>query len=289
MASSTYIRVDLMIISVINHHESGIADNNLLEAIRAINRQITHDFRPYWNLSGELRLGGKKGPRAPRQQETVRGDAVIYLFSETRKDRIDRWTAGYHFKETDGIPTAYIYVQGGDMTDWSVSLSHEALELIANPLVNLFVRGPHPGPNAERDVFHSFEVCDAVKEEFYLVDGKKVSNFLLPLYFTREGQNHGRIVYRDREGASPLTSFGLNPGGYIPFYDSEDGNQFFHYHLVKTERDEYCPQMFKVDPMAFESTKRAQYRSWRYEERAAEMVTVKPSPRRRAKQPRQHG
>ena len=46
-----------MLISVVNC-ESGVRDDDLLDAIRAVNRQIDRDFRPYWNLFGELRLGG---------------------------------------------------------------------------------------------------------------------------------------------------------------------------------------------------------------------------------------
>jgi len=36
---------------------------------------------------------------------------------------------------------------------WTVTLSHEALELIADPEVNLLVAGPHPSQPGV-DVFH---------------------------------------------------------------------------------------------------------------------------------------
>jgi hypothetical protein len=42
---------------------------------------------------------------------------------------------------------------------WTVTLSHEALELIADPEVNLLVAGPHPS-QPKVDVFHWYEMCD---------------------------------------------------------------------------------------------------------------------------------
>jgi hypothetical protein len=150
--------------------------------------------------------------------------------------------------------------------DWSLSLSHEALELVVNPLVNLYVLGPHPDPNAKHDVFHGYEICDAVMEESYLIDRWKVSNFLLPLYFTRDGHNLGRVVFKDRDDKTtkPLTSFGLDPGGYVPFYDPKE-DQYFHYHSVKDKDDKYETQLFEAQLMA-------QYHPWRFEEREAAMV-----------------
>ena len=74
--------------------------------------------------------------------------------------------------------------------DWSITLSHEALELVGDPELNMLVKGPHP--EEERDVHHWFEMCDAVQDESYPIDGIKVSNFLLPLYFTSSDERGGR-------------------------------------------------------------------------------------------------
>lgn len=226
-----------MLINVLNNSDGGVEDDEILDAVRAVNRQIDHDFRPYWNLAGELRLGGRRGHLAPVQDFAVQGEAVIYIQNDSmRSPGIPEWTAGYHDKMASGIPAAYIYVLQGD-PDWTLSLSHEALELVADPLVNIFVAGPHPDRDVERGdkmVFHSYEVCDAVMDEFYFVDGKKVSNFLLPLYFTEGGHEVGRVVYKDRpKMRKPLKSFGLNPGGYIPFYDPVY-RKYFHCFLRMT-------------------------------------------------------
>ena len=48
----------------------------------------------------------------------------------------------------------------------------------------MLVKGPHP--EEDRDVYHWFEMCDAVQNESDAIDGIKVSNFVRRLYFTRD-------------------------------------------------------------------------------------------------------
>ena len=63
-------------------------------------------------------------------------------------------------------------------------------------------------------------MCDAVQDEKYKVDGVWVSNFVLPLYFTRDAEEGGRNDFLGRlYKKKALRSFNINPGGYIGFYD----------------------------------------------------------------------
>src|SRR5207249_2967028 len=66
-----------MIISLINHTNGKLTDEEVQNTIRAINRQIEEDYEPYWSLGATLRLEGKAGAK-PKQQEPsdMRGDAV---------------------------------------------------------------------------------------------------------------------------------------------------------------------------------------------------------------------
>ena len=50
-----------MIISIINHAYNTISDDDVQQAIRCINRQISEDFEPYWGFGGKLRLEGRTG------------------------------------------------------------------------------------------------------------------------------------------------------------------------------------------------------------------------------------
>ncbi|NDZ15648.1 hypothetical protein C7T35_17320 [Variovorax sp. WS11] len=205
-----------MIITVLNMSKQ-IADADLQHVIRAINRQIKEDFEPYWSLGALLRLEGKSA-RAPDKLglPDMRGDAVLYLW-----DQVDVPNAlGYHDANARGIPFGFVFteLQGELHEAWTVTLSHEALELIADPLVNLLVAGPHP--TEDRTVFHWYEMFDAVQDERYQVDGVDVSNFVLPLYFTPTAEQGSRNDFLGKayEGAT-LASFGINPGGYIGFFD----------------------------------------------------------------------
>ena len=81
--------------------------------------------------------------------------------------------------------------------------------------------GPHPNPKeGGREVFHWYEMSDAVQAETYEIDGVQVSNFVLPLYFTGSDEFEGRndFLGRGKKGRI-LRSFGINPGGYVGFYD----------------------------------------------------------------------
>ena len=102
---------------------------------------------------------------------------------------------------------------------WTVTLSHEALELILDPDVNLLVMGPHPRYRGET-VFHWYEVCDAVQDQTYVVDGMRVSNFVLPLYFTSGDESNSRNDFLGEiHNGRRLRSFGVAPGSYIGFYN----------------------------------------------------------------------
>jgi len=211
-----------MIISAINHTNGQVSDEEMHRAIRAINRQIAEDFEPYWSLGATLRLEGKSADSPSKQVlADMRGDAVIYLW-----DQVDTENAlGYHDRNNRGIPYGFVFTELSKQLgeSWTVTFSHEALELIGDPEVNLLVMGPHPAePN--RDVFHWYEMSDAVQAEKYSIDEIEVSNFILPLYFTGGEELGGRNDFLGRSNnGKTLPSFGVNPGGYVGFFDPQLG------------------------------------------------------------------
>jgi hypothetical protein len=210
-----------MIISVINHTNGALPDSEVQLAVRAVNRQIAEDFFPYWGVGATLRLEGDSGLLAyePSTQHPpdVRGEAVIYVWSPTNVTG----ALGYHDANFAGVPYSCVFpgVWRPSGQPWSVTLSHEALEMIVDPQVNLMVMGPHPR-NPKLTVFHYYEVCDAVKMEVYEIDGVMVSNFLLPPYFTNTEEVGSRndFLCRSYRGRT-LKSFGVNPGGHIGFWN----------------------------------------------------------------------
>jgi hypothetical protein len=210
-----------MIISVINHTD--MPDVEVQQAIRAINAQIEQDFYPYWSIGATLRLEGAIGvdPDLDNPTANLRGDAIIYL-----EDKIsdDTDALGYHDLHFSGIPFGFVFTEiSREMGEpWQVTLSHEGLELIADAEVNRLIMGPHPDPKEKgRLVFHWYEMCDAVQAESYEIHGVPVSNFVLPLYFTVDSEPGSRndFLSSKRLDGKRLPSFGVNPGGYIGFYD----------------------------------------------------------------------
>ncbi|MEO7860579.1 MAG: hypothetical protein ABIU05_09060, partial [Nitrospirales bacterium] len=213
---------NIMIISVINHTNGQIRDEDVQVAIQAINHQVAQDFEPYWSLGARLRLEGRSTKKPGKQSlADMRGDAIIYLWSETDMEN----ALGYHDRNNRGIPYGFVFTQlSADLNEnWTVTLSHEALELVADPEANLLVQGPHPtDPNLP--VFHWYEMCDAVQAETYKVLGVEVSNFVLPLYFTGGEELGGRNDYLGRaNNGKTLISFGVNPGGYVGFFNPQTG------------------------------------------------------------------
>ncbi len=211
-----------MIISVINLTEGSLTDAQIQSAIRAVNRQVREDFAPYWGFGGVLRLEGKTGRgRGGIDPADMRGDAILYLRNEVRVSD----TAGFHDKWFYGIPYCVVYRELSDRLNeaWTVTLSHETLELIGDAEANLLVQGPHP-KHPSRKVFHWFEMCDAVQDESYVIDGIGVSNFVLPLYFTASAEHGGRNDFLGtRAEGRTLRSFSVNPGGYIGYFDPKTG------------------------------------------------------------------
>ena len=211
-----------MIITIVNLTSGKISDEEIQRATRAINRQIAEDFEPYWSFGAQLRLEGNSSSKPSAQSPVdMRGDAILYLWDKTNLKGAD----GYHFNNNKGIPYGFVFVElsGKLQEDWSVTLSHEALELIGDAQINLLVQGPHPNGSG-KTVFHSYEMCDAVQDEWYEIDGVKVSNFVLPLYFTETDEAGGRNDFLGREhSGKKLKSFGVNPGGYISYFNPATG------------------------------------------------------------------
>jgi phospholipase C len=210
-----------MIISVILQSKR-LVRANVLRVIRAINRQIQEDFEPYWSFGGQLRLEGMSDETTNATKAVdMRGDAVLYLVDDAPSSED---ALGFHEANFAGVPYGFVMLElcRKLKEEWSVTLSHEALELIGDSQANLLVKGPHPHER-NRDVFHWFEMCDAVQEDTYLIDGVKVANFVLPLYFTVDGEPGSRNDFLGLKKGE-LDSFGVRPGGYVGFYDPAKGD-----------------------------------------------------------------
>jgi|SoiMethySBSTD1v2_1073268.scaffolds.fasta_scaffold00083_40 hypothetical protein len=200
-------------IAVVNF--SSVPDADAQAAIRAVNRQVLEDFQPIWGSAylSKLHAALPLVNGQPMQDMKVPAEAVIYLVDQPSIPG----ALGYHDMNNAEVPVGFVFT---DLGDWTVTLSHEVLELIVDPTVNILVPGPDPrqpaNPNAW--LFHTYEVCDAVERTEYHIDGITVSNFLTPSYF-KPGNAPG--TRNDFLGVG-VDSFGVTPGSHLGTIDPTD-------------------------------------------------------------------
>jgi hypothetical protein len=159
-------------IAVINF-TSTLNDQTVQDAIRAVNRQVLEDFVPIWGYGRQLQLHAVDfQPANPDTlaPQKVPADSAMYLVDEGSLPG----ALGFHDLNTRDVPVGFVFALNPN--DWTVTLSHEVLELILDPTVNLFVPGPDPR-NVNNIVLHTYEACDAVERLSYAIDGIAVSDF----------------------------------------------------------------------------------------------------------------
>ncbi len=144
--------------------------------VAAIQRQLDEHFLPVWNLSSELYVGQSAG-----DIQECGYSCVVTDESDVPGD------GGYHDVGADGRPFAKVFpdtiARAG--LEFSVALSHEILEMVADPWGN--ARVLYDCKNGS-GALYKMEVCDPVQTNTYSIDGVRVSNFVTPQYFRQDGQ-----------------------------------------------------------------------------------------------------
>ncbi|HTA19008.1 MAG TPA: hypothetical protein VK989_06930, partial [Polyangia bacterium] len=114
-------------------------------AVAAIRRQVNDDFGPEWSVTATLR--GTTVSIANKAPIAGQHDAILYL-GDSSQDPTTGVTGalGYHSANHANIPYGFVYLdicaQYGE--SWTTTLSHETLELLADPTAMLTVSGPAP-------------------------------------------------------------------------------------------------------------------------------------------------
>ena len=84
-----------------------------------------------------------------------------------------------HELTPDGLPISKVFVRttlkNGDLV--SVSASHELVEMLVDPAINMMTTGP------EARVFYAYESADPVEALTFDVNGIPMSDFVYPAYF----------------------------------------------------------------------------------------------------------
>src|SRR6267154_5071473 len=156
--------------------------------VAALRRQVTEDFQPEWNTPATIRAAKLD---LTQKKVVIKGvhQAIVYVGdSATDPTRGIDSAYGYHSTNHDKIPYGFVYLDISEKyhEPWTSTLSHEVLELLADPSAVLSVAGPDPH-NAKRTVRYDLEICDPTQSDTYLIDGVHVSNFVTRAYFGMVG------------------------------------------------------------------------------------------------------
>jgi hypothetical protein len=208
---------------------SQVSIKSFLQAAAAVQKQITRDFAPFWGLPATVDafedlesvpsdyhpvvLFGDPEELVGRLDFAIGRQYTEDLIDDFDRDRI----AGLHLNAFTRQPFALVAASEG----WSVTLSHEVLEMIADPFGNRLIAAAHPIQRRER-VKYLLEVCDPCQAVWYPVNGVPVADFFTPRYFDPVGVERSRYSFTGALEA-PLQ---ILDGGYLSWIDPEDSGLY---------------------------------------------------------------
>jgi hypothetical protein len=151
-----------------------VAFTDLANVSAALQKQVTRDFGPLWSVNATVDAF-----------PTLEAVPVDYWPIIIQDDINQPGAAGYH---TDNNGQPFSLVQA-DST-WGLTVSHECLEMLADPFGNRTIAGSPP-PQATGKakklarVLYLVEVCDPCEDASfaYHSNGVLVSDFITPHYY----------------------------------------------------------------------------------------------------------
>jgi hypothetical protein len=177
----------------------------LSKVAAALTTQVARDVAPIWNVSAAVEALDKNVPP---------GYWPIFVLPKLKPGE-----GGFH-KTRHQQP--YAEVEYGDA--WSLSASHELIEMLIDPSASHLVAGPELEisgnaivENSRKRVEYLLEACDPSEDQkyAYLIDDVIVSDFFTPRYHDPVKSAGAKFSFtgaitRPRE---------VLPGGYISWFD----------------------------------------------------------------------
>jgi len=206
-------------------HSNQVAISDLTEVAAALQKQITRDFAPLWNVDATV--------AAFASDQVPQGYWPISI-----EDNLDQFpgAAGIHLNEQDNSPYALVLYG----PTWSLTASHEAPEMLADPWGSRTVPGQSPR-QAQGRVDFLVEVCDPCEDSqfAYAVNGVVVSDFYTPNYFDPVALSSVRYSF----GGAIVAPRQVLTNGYLSWFDARR-------HLFQAQADESgTVQIFDRGPM----------------------------------------
>jgi hypothetical protein len=180
-----------------------LTDEQVEAVLPALQKQVSDDFKAYWEQDCTLSF-------LARDQPLTAGWWQIVI-----TDNPDQAGAlGYHELTSQGTPLGKVFakldLQNG--SSWTVTLSHELLEMLADPWINWCAMGSD-------SKIYALEVCDAVEADKlgYAIDGVLVSDFITPAWY--EPTSADRLDFKQHLSKE----LELARGGYISTFETTRG------------------------------------------------------------------
>jgi hypothetical protein len=172
---------------------SSVTPEWLASVAAACQLQLARDVAPVWGPAvGGVRVG------TPQPGEMV-FEIVDALPQAPGAEAYHDWV--------DAAAVAYLALSTcSSLNDVSTGISHELCETLGDLACNRFA-------DAGDGFEYALELCDAVQEQSYEIDGVAVSDWLLPAFFASSIQGPYSFV-QSQGGAGPSAPFATTPGGY---------------------------------------------------------------------------
>lgn len=159
-----------------------VSDAQMEAALPALQQQVSQDFKAYWNADCSL-IAFDKAHALPEGWWQI-----VVLDNPDQAGAL-----GYHELAENGAPLGKVFA-GLDLRDgysWTVTLSHELLEMLADPWINWCAAGGD-------GKIYALEVCDPVEADNlgYEINSVLVSDFVTPAWF--ESPTVGRVDFKQR-------------------------------------------------------------------------------------------
>jgi hypothetical protein len=206
-----------------------ISTKHLLQVAAAVQKQVTRDFAALWGIRATVNafenLSDVPNDYHPvvlfGDPDELLGQLEFEIGNVNAARLVEQFAtgrlAGIHVNAFTRQPFALI--QAAD--DWSVVVSHEVMEMLADPYGNRLIAARHPIDRDER-VKYLLEVCDPCQTVGYTVNGWKVSDFYTPRYFDPV---RNTAAFYSFTGAveAPLQ---ILDGGYVTWIDPRDSGLY---------------------------------------------------------------
>jgi hypothetical protein len=212
-------------IAVINASKA-VTDEEVAKVVPALQTQVHRDFAAAWGIDADLEI-------VPRGKKPPAGSWWLVILDDSDQ----AGALGYHDLTTEGMPLGKVFA-GTDKKlgyIWSVTASHELLEMLADPDINLTV---FVQPSGDRGRLYAYETCDACEADGfgYDINGVTVSDFVFPSWFESFRKSGTQFDF----GKHIKKPFHLLKGGYIGVFDVASGTGW---HQITAEGSPFEAQM----------------------------------------------